>query len=79
MNIRNFLIRLRGKIDSSPELKIKIMLVLDKMPMIKNRLKKIGKIENRRDIEEYDELSKEQQRIYLDLKNSIEKKGSKCV
>jgi len=67
-------VRLRAKIDSSPEMKMRIMWVLDKLPIVKNSLKKIGKIEEKRDIEEYSQLSQSSQEIYAQLKNKIEVK-----
>jgi len=72
MNIKNYLIKLRAKIDSSPELKIRIMWLLDKLPIIKNSLKKIGQEDEKRDIQTYDDLSSSAKEIYLKIQSKAE-------
>lgn len=71
MNIKQFLAGLRKKIDSHPELKIKIMLVLDKLPIVKRVLKKMEIKHPNNDIKNYNELSKSAKDIFIRLKDEI--------
>jgi hypothetical protein len=72
MSINNYLIKLRAKMDNSPELKIRIMWLLDKLPMVKDSLKKIGQKDEKKDIQTYNDLSSSAKEIYLKIQSKAE-------
>lgn len=67
MKIKEYLLGIRRSIDASPEIKVKIMWLLDKMPIVKDLLRNIGKVEKKSHIETFDDLSGSAKDIYLKL------------
>ena len=72
MSIREYLITLRIKINNNPEFKMKLMWALDKIPILKNLLKKIGEVREEKGISSYEALSPYAKEIY----NKITKKAN---
>ncbi len=64
MTTREYLITLRIKINNNPELKMKLMWVLDKIPILKNFLKRAGGAQEERGISNYEALSPYAKEIY---------------
>ncbi len=71
MNFRQYLIALRIRINASPELKMKIMWFLDKVPVLKQGLKKIGGAQDDPGIENYEALSPYAKEIHNRINHKI--------
>ena len=71
MNFRPYLITLRTRINASPELKMKIMWFLDKIPALKQGLKKIGGAQDDPGIKNYEALSPHAKELYNKLNNMM--------
>ena len=72
MSAREYLIALRIKVNNNPELKMKLMWALDKIPILKNLLKKIGEAQEEKGINNYEALPPYAKEIY----NKITKKAN---
>ncbi len=81
--VQKILINLKHKINANPNLKMKIMKILNYFPSLKNRLKKIatthhGEIMDIKEVDIQKHLSLNAQKIYWDLKRAIEEqKGNR--
>ena len=80
---RKLLIKAKDYVIKKPKLKAKIKLVLKPLPMLHNKLKRIGhgskdNAETKFKVDVSD-LSPKVQKIYSDLKNAIEEGNNKCV
>jgi len=68
MGMREKFLLLKTRLNEYPEVKMKIMWLLDRVPIVKEQLKKINHIETRREIETIDDLSLHAQEIYRQIK-----------
>ncbi len=64
MTAREYLITLRIKVNNNPELKMKLMWALDKIPILKNFLKRVGGAQEEQGITNYEALSPYAKEIY---------------
>ena len=71
MGMKHYLVVLRKRIDVSPELKMKIMWFLDKVPALKNGLKKIGDNKEEPETNTYEALSPNAKEIYNTIKSKM--------
>lgn len=71
MKFRQYLVALRKHINTSPELKMKIMWFLDKIPALKEGLKNIGDTQDDQGIKKYEALSPNAKEIYNKINNKM--------
>lgn len=66
--MREKLLLLKTRLNEYPEIKMKIMWLLDRIPIVKKQLKKINHMEIRREITTIEDLSTHAKDIYQQIK-----------